>query len=278
MNEVSFYHLLGSGGLSTSLSAQVAGEIGRRIVAGVYRCGDLVHDEDAMAKLFRVSRTVVREAIKIISAKGMLNVRRGIGARVTPRRQWRLLDDDVLAWHQSAPASAKTLNQLMDVRLSLEPAAAGWAAQRADKDDLCAITTAVTCMEKEAGNREAFVTADAAFHRAVLYSAHNEFILELEGVIYTALLTSIRLTNKTTDENKDSILLHRAVADAIAARDQSTAQQRMRRLLDDASDRLSERVPDYPYAFTADVNGIGDISADKKPHMVLDSALDSKIY
>ena len=86
-----------------SLSSHVASEIGRRIVIGQYLPGALVDDEGALAKRYQVSRIVVREAVKILVGKGLLDVRRGIGTRVKPRTECGLLDDDVLAWHLSAP-------------------------------------------------------------------------------------------------------------------------------------------------------------------------------
>ena len=246
MSETAYYHLIGSSGLVTGLSSQVAGELGRQIVSGVYQCGDLMEDEDTAAKRFRVSRTIIREAVKILSAKGLITVRRGIGTRVAPRSEWRLLDEDVLAWHQSAPPRAATLMHLMEMRLAMEPAAAGWAAQRATAEDLHEITAAIERMEETSTNTEAFVIADAGFHRAILKAAHNEFLTALEGVIYAALLTSIRLTNKAPQENEISIPFHRAVADAIAVRNGRTATNRMHRLLNDASERLRARLPENP--------------------------------
>lgn len=242
MNEMMYYDLLGSAALATSLPSQVARELGRRVVSGAYGSGSLIEDEGALATRYNVSRTVIREAVKILSSKGLLDVRRGIGTRVEPRSSWKLLDEDVLAWHQSAAPRADTLKQLVEMRLTLEPNAARWAAERADADDLEAIAGAVDRMEQSLGIAEAFVVADAGFHRAVLRAAHNEFLSALEGIIYAALLTSIRLTNVDPEENKSSIPFHRAVSDAIASRDQEAAEHGMRQLLDDATLRLEDRL------------------------------------
>lgn len=242
MSEIIYYDLLGSGGLATSLPSQVARELGRRVVSGAYRPGDLIEDEGGLATRYNVSRTVIREAVKILSAKGLLDVRRGIGTSVEPRSSWKLLDEDVLAWHQSAPPRTDTLKQLMELRFALEPNAARWAAQRATGDDLREITGAVEKMERQSDDADSFIIADAGFHRAVLKAAHNEFLAALEGVIYAALLTSIRLTNPDLRSNESSVPFHRAVSDAIAARDQQTAEEEMRRLLIDAAHRLEDRL------------------------------------
>lgn len=242
MSEIIYYDLLGSRGLATSLPSQLARELGRRIVSGAYGPGDLVEDEGSLANRYNVSRTVIREAVKILSAKGLLDVRRGIGTSVEPRSAWKLLDEDVLAWHQSAPPNAEMLDQLMEMRFALEPNAARWAAQRATDEDLCEIAGAVDKMSERSGDADAFVIADAGFHRAVLKAAHNEFVAALEGVIYAALLTSIRLTNVDARDNEGSVTIHRAVSDAIASRDAQAAEESMRLLLSDAAHRLGERL------------------------------------
>lgn len=246
MNESVYYHMLGSSGLITGLSAQVAGELGRRIVAGVYQSGDLVEDEISIARRFDVSRTVIREAIKILVAKGLINIRRGIGSRVTPRNEWQLLDGDVLAWHHAAPFCAKTLMQLMEIRFVLEPNAAGWAAQRATDADLQSIHDATAQMALNCDSPESFVLADAEFHRTILKAAHNDFLAAMEGVIYASLLMSISQTNKTAAENKDSITLHQATARAIIKRQRRQAENKMRLLLNDASARLLTILPQSP--------------------------------
>jgi len=244
MNELMYYDLMGSRGLATGLSSQVARELGRRVVAGVYKSGDFIEDENTLAEKFGVSRTVIREAVKILSSKGLCGIRRGIGTRVEPRTAWRLLDEDVLAWHQSAPPRVETMAQLMEMRLILEPNAAKWAATRATESDLDAIVQAVATMEQSKSDADAFVVADAGFHRAVLRAAHNEFMAALEGVIYAALLTSIGLTNNDPADNESSIPFHRAVSDAIARQDGDAAEEQMRRLLSDATTRLHRRLPE----------------------------------
>lgn len=100
MNELSYYNLKQIAGLTPSLASQVAREIGRRVVSGLYKPGDLLEEEGALAERYQVSRSSVRDAIKILVGKGLLEVRRGIGTKVRSRNDWGLLDDDVLAWYQ----------------------------------------------------------------------------------------------------------------------------------------------------------------------------------
>ena len=239
-----FYDLKQAAGLAPSLATQMARELGRRIVAGSYEPGRLVEDEGALAERYQVSRSVVRDAVKILVGKGLLEVRRGIGTRVRARVHWGLLDDDVLAWYQSAPPNNDFFRQLMDVRQVIEPKAARWAVERADDEDLSIIKAAIERMEDEKGSVEDFIVADALFHRSILRAAHNEFLVAMEGVIFSALLNSIRLTNKDPRENADSIPFHRAVYEAIAARNADRAEQLMAHLLTDTSQRLGDRLND----------------------------------
>ena len=244
MMEMTFYDLKQTAGLTPSLASQLARELGRRIVAGSYPPGRLLEDETALAERYQVSRSVVRDAVKILVGKGLLEVRRGIGTRVRERSSWGLLDHDVLAWYQSAPPDSHFFGQLMDIRKAMEPKAARWAAERATKDQLTEIRVAIERMERETGAVEDFIVADARFHRAILRAAQNEFLVAMEGVIFSALLSSIRLTNQDPRENQQSIPFHRAVYEAIAARDAERAEQCMTCLLVDAGERLGQHLSD----------------------------------
>lgn len=233
-----YYDLKQIAGLAPSLSTQVAREIGRRIVSNTYAPGELVEDEGALADRYQVSRSVIRDAVKILVGKGLLEVRRGIGTRVRSRASWGLLDDDVLAWYQSAPPNQEILRQLMDVRQVFEPKAARWAAERGDANAHELIKAAVERMEAEKGSVEDFVVADAVFHRSILRATQNEFLVALEGIIFSALLSSIRITNVDPRSNEASLPFHREVYEAIAARDGARAELVMEQLLGDAGRRL----------------------------------------
>ena len=102
MDELLYYDLKNVSGLTPGLASQVCREIGRRIVSGLFPEGQFIDDENKLCERFNVSKSVVREAVKILVSKGLLEVRRGNGTRVRQRASWNLLDDDVLAWHQGA--------------------------------------------------------------------------------------------------------------------------------------------------------------------------------
>ena len=239
MTELLYYDLKETRMVAPGLATQVSREIGRRIVSGGFPVGKLIDDETTLAERFSVSKSVVREAVKLLVGKGLLDVRRGSGTRVCDRRRWMLLDDDVLAWHQAVTPKPHFLSQLMDIRLMMEPKAARWAAEFGSQSAHDEIERAHLKMEEKARSVEDFVVADALFHRAVLRAADNEFLLNLEGVIFSALLSSIKLTNADPRENASSIPYHRAVKDAILARNGDDAEHQMRAHLDDTIARLS---------------------------------------
>jgi len=238
MNEVLFYDLKAGSKPAPSLSSRVTAEVGRDIVTGRYAPGTLLKDEETLSRRYRVSRTVIRDAIKVLVGKGLLEVRRGIGTRVKPRHSWGLLDNDVLAWQLSGPIDSSIQLQLMEIRQVFEPRAARWAASRGTAEDLKNLETACEQMEASVDAIEEFVMADAAFHRAILRASHNEFLSALEGVIYTTLLSSIRTTNPERSANVLSVPLHQEVCEAVRAGDGTLAETRMKLLLDDACKRL----------------------------------------
>ncbi len=242
MSESAYYNLKRVSGLAPNLSTQVAREIGRRIVTRTHQPGDLVENEETLAERYRVSRSVIRDAVKILVGKGLLEVRRGVGTRVRSRENWGLLDDDILAWCQSAPPDEEFLRQLMEIRQIFEPKAARWAAERATDAELGQIKSAAELMAAETGTEEKFVFSDAQFHRSVLGAAHNEFLIALEGVIFSALLSSIRLTNRDHLENERSLPFHQEVYEAIAARNENRAEKAMERLLEDARRSLGREI------------------------------------
>ncbi len=242
MSELLYYDLKDSAGVSPSLATHVCRELGRRIVGGVHREGELIDDEGRLGERFCVSKSVIREAIKLLVGKGLLEVRRGSGTRVRRRASWNLLDDDVLAWHLSTDPRPDFLRQLTEFRRVIEPSAASWAARFGTEDEHAEIESAQVRMETGEQSIEEYVVADAMFHRAILRAAGNEILLSMEGVIFSALLSSIRLTNSDPRENAGSIPFHRAVLKAIKSRDHEAAEAKMKAHLVDTTERLENAI------------------------------------
>jgi DNA-binding FadR family transcriptional regulator len=244
MNELLYYDLKEASGVAPGLAMQVSRELGRRIVAGHYKEDALIEDEGKLSQRFGVSKSVIREGVKLLVSKGLLEVKRGSGTRVRRRASWALLDDDVLAWHLAVDPKPAFLRQLLDIRRMMEPKAAGWAAIHGTEAQFAEVEAAQVRMEEEAHSIEDFVVADALFHRGILRAANNEILLSMEGVIFSALLSSIRLTNRDPRENANSIPFHRKVLEAIKARDHVLAEQMMTAHLNDTSQRLESSLKD----------------------------------
>lgn len=206
-------------------------EIGHRIVGGVLEPGDLLPEAELIAEL-NVSRTVLREAIKVLAAKGLVEARPRIGTKVRPRNRWRLADPDVLAWQTENGMDERFLRNLAEVRLVIEPTATRLAALRASEEDISFIEEAYGQMEAHVVNSEAFVAADMQFHFGVLAACHNEILEQMEAAIGEALEASRKVTVETPGSSTAHLPLHKAVVEAIRERDADAAENAMRKLLD----------------------------------------------
>jgi len=215
-----------------SLHDRVVHAIGRKILGGQLRPGALLPAEPELG----ASRTVVREAIKVLTAKGLVESRPKIGTWVRPREAWHLLDADVLAWQQEGTSRPSLLRALTEVRRIVEPAAAELAATRADSRDLAALGQALEEMAHSAQARdhddfEPFVQADMRFHLAILHACRNELLEQMSRVVYSALLVSFRATSRVPGRARASLPKHRAIFEAIRARNPRGAAAAMRRLV-----------------------------------------------
>ncbi|MFU8855070.1 FadR/GntR family transcriptional regulator [Micromonospora sp. SL1-18] len=214
------------------LHGQVVEVIARRILAGELAPGATV-DLTALQAELDVSLTVLREALKVLSAKGLVDARQKRGTFVRPRADWSLLDADVIRWQFAEGADPRLLDQLHEVRSIVEPAAARLAASRASDDDLAALAGALEEMAAGKGDPASAVAADLNFHRALLAATHNELLERMEVVMETGLAERDRLVHGG-EPHDDPVPSHRAVVDAIRAKDATAAETAMRGLLDKA--------------------------------------------
>ena len=168
---------------SAGVHAQVAHEIGRMIVSGGIAEGTNLPREAELAERFGASRQAVREALKVLAAKGLVVSRRRAGTKVLPRSNWNLLDPDVVAWHPADRMPSEFLEDLIAVRHAIEPAAAVHAARRGDAASIAAIGAALETMQAAEKPSEAFFAADAAFHDAILLASGNAVFDRLGTVL-----------------------------------------------------------------------------------------------
>ena len=217
-----------------SLHGQVANEIAARIMSGEFAPGTILPNEADFSVKLKVSRTALREAIKVLAAKGLVESRPKIGTRIRPRDHWNMLDPDVLAWQFASDNVASFADDLAEVRQIIEPAAAALAAERATEDQLATIERAYLDMEAAGEDLEASIEPDLRFHLSILAATGNELLVPLGSLIETALASSIKLSGSESSQEIYALPKHKAVLDAIRARDAKAARVAMRTLLSES--------------------------------------------
>jgi DNA-binding FadR family transcriptional regulator len=205
--------------------------LGRAIVTGRYQDAPFPTEAE-LARQYEVSRSVTREAVKMLTAKGLLTARPRKGTTVQPPRHWNLFDTDVLRWLLERKFSLELLRQFSELRIAIEPAAAALAARAADQSGLDAITAGYRRMEVAEAGADDPLEADIAFHIAILQASANPFFMQFRDLVETALRTSIRFTNRFKGRTA-SLPQHRAVLTAIEQREAHRAHDAMTDLIAD---------------------------------------------
>lgn len=218
----------GRSGVATparNLTFGLLDSLGRDIVTGVYET-QRFPTEAELAAQHGVSRSVTREAVKMLTAKGLLTARPRKGTTVQPSSAWNLFDTDVLRWILERKFSLELLRQFSELRIAIEPEAAALAARAGDPQAAAAIRTAYRDMEAAETGGEDTLEADIAFHISVLNASANPFYMQFRDVVATALRTSILFTNRFKGRTA-SLPAHEAVLTAIEGRHADVARAAM---------------------------------------------------
>jgi GntR family galactonate operon transcriptional repressor len=213
------------------IHGQTVEYVGRRILVGDLKEGQTI-DVVALEAELDVSRTVIREAIRVLTAKGLVGARQKRGTFVRPRSEWNLLDRDILRWQFEGRTDRGFFEHLQEVRAIVEPAGARLAAQRRTPEDIAALEAALDEMGR-ADDAVAATRADLAFHRALLAASHNELLLRMEAIIEAGLMVRDRLVHAAS-EVPDAVPSHREVFDAVRRGSPAKAERAMRALLERA--------------------------------------------
>jgi DNA-binding FadR family transcriptional regulator len=209
--------------------AHIVDSLGIDIVSGAIPSGfTLPGDAELMAR-FGVSRTVLREALKTLAAKGLIVPRARIGTRVTSRESWSLFDADILNWHFDCGIDEAFLVHLSEIRLAFEPYAAGLAAERATPKDIEHLESLAGDMGESNHTAESHAMADLRFHLAVAEASRNPFMRSVGSLIEAALVGVFRLSSPTADlrEVQRASASHHRIVEAIRARDVEGARAAM---------------------------------------------------
>ncbi|MBL8808345.1 MAG: FadR family transcriptional regulator [Rhodospirillales bacterium] len=217
-----------------SLHGQVVHEIGMQIVEGKLPPGEPLPSEEAWSAGLGVSRTAMREAIKVLAAKGLIESRPKTGTRVRAREYWNFLDPDVLAWRLAAAPVESYVREVFELRKMVEPFAAGLAAAHATRADIAALERAFKAMGEAGDDNERFAVPDLAFHQTIIRATGNELLHSLAAIIETALTMSFRLSDANPAGQRHSLPAHGVVLEAIRRHDTNAAREAMLALLDNS--------------------------------------------
>ncbi|TXC71378.1 FadR family transcriptional regulator [Sphingomonas ginsenosidivorax] len=223
-------------GTGRRLHGAIANKLGTAILSGEYKPGDILSGEVAFSEALDVSRSAYREAVQVLTAKGLVESRPKTGTRVLPRNRWNLLDPDVLAWAFGGEPDIALVRGLFELRAIVEPAAAALAAERRDRADLTTMKEALAAMRRHTLATEAGRAADREFHDAVLSATRNDALVVLSASIGAAVNWTTQFKQRAKVLPRNPIPDHVRVYDAIAAGDPLAANTAMRALVDLAFD------------------------------------------
>ena len=216
--------------------------LGEQIVQGAYEAGSILPREPELMRLFDASRTSIREAIKVLSAKGLVETRQRIGTRVRERSHWNIFDSDVLHWHAFEDVDDSMLKDLIEMRLLVEPPAARFAAIRASLDDIAFIGQRCEEMRRSMNDMEAYATADVQFHLAVFQASHNAMLRRFAHTVADFLQISFRIQqsahNGSASRIKDDYANHFRLYQAINRTDAAASEAIMLELIMDGKASL----------------------------------------
>jgi DNA-binding FadR family transcriptional regulator len=210
----------------------VTASIAQDIFSDRYPAGSALPRENDLCELYGVSRTVIRESLKILESKGMLRGKPRIGTTVCDKDEWNILDGDVLEWMGPSIKDFDLLGCILEARRTIEPAAAEFAAERASTQEIADLDSAWQQMRDSARDPERFTEADVQFHTVLLNASHNQVFRRLSFAIHAALHYALHASNVAVENREDAIAIHGELVEALRLRDKTRARDCSNRMLD----------------------------------------------
>lgn len=211
---------------------------GRQIAQGDYAAGSALPSEAELCVHFEVSRNVMREIIKMLSAKRLIDAQPHRGLFVMPSEQWNYLDEDVLAWVLEKGATPQLVSSLIEVRSLIEPTISRWAAERATAVDLVDIEANYNVMAENWQNMDVFQLADIRFHHAVLLASHNVVVQQLSSAVGALQRAIFDFTLDPSPLHMElTVREHEALFDAIRRKNPEAAEEASRRMVTRTAER-----------------------------------------
>lgn len=220
---------------------QVVEQLGRDICSGRFRPGQVLPSEPELCERFGFSRIVIREAIKSLVAKGVLEVSRRVGTLVLEPTRWNLFDPQVIAWRaESAAADPNMARDLMELRRIVEPAAVRMAAERASEAERRALRAAYMAMARAVAGKGDYVEADLAFHTTILSACGNQFVRQMQEALSAMLKASFEIVSQKPGGPAQSLPMHEAVCVAIEQGDAAAGERAAQVLIAHAENDMRE--------------------------------------
>lgn len=220
--------------------AHVTRTLGKKILSGEFAPGSKLPTEADLGESMSVSRTALRESVRMLAGKGLVESRPRVGTVVLPQSNWNQLDPDLLAWREDLPPDLTFIRSLIEARLVIEPAAARFAAERATGQDLGRMQAAFDDMlAADIADIEGSAAADEAFHLSILHASQNAVFANFAAVIGSALRMSFRLTTSASDNFSNTLNKHGDVLEAIRLRRGDVAETLMAELIHVANHDLA---------------------------------------
>jgi len=212
----------------------IAATLGTEILQGRHKPGENLPPEPELIERFQVSRTVLREVMKTLTAKGFIAAKTRIGTRVLDPSNWNFFDAEVLAWRVRMGLDDQFRLSLTEIRRAVEPVAAGLAARRRSPADIAKLRGHVAVMGKSGHTRKSFAEADLQFHLMIGSASGNPLISSVAGVIEAALVASFLESSPVddSDDHEHTVNTHAAIVDAIEAHDEQAAAEAMLKVID----------------------------------------------
>jgi GntR family transcriptional regulator, galactonate operon transcriptional repressor len=215
----------------------IVDEIGQRIIRGKYPTGDVLPTEDQLSSELQVSRGVLREAIKVLTQKGLIQTRPRVGTQVLPRENWNLFDPDVLVWRLQIEDKTTFLKNVTEVRRLIESEAARQAARRATNAEVADIKDTLAQMQTILNDDNSYVyenylDLDILFHSKVLKASHNDLLSQIGSTVRNAVHKARESDTADIGVQKESLPFHVAIVVGISQKDPEAAYKASQEMFD----------------------------------------------
>ncbi|MFD9466284.1 FadR/GntR family transcriptional regulator [Streptomyces sp. NPDC060027] len=226
------------------LHGHVLESLGPAITAGDYPPGSVLRT-DELAQRFEVSRSVMREAVRVLESMYLVESRRRVGVTVRPKSEWNVYDPQVIRWRLAGADRPHQLRSLTVLRSAIEPVAAGLAARHATAEQCAELTECALGMVATSRGQqlEGYLVHDVAFHRVILRASGNEMFARLGDVVAEVLSGRTHHEVMFEDPDPAAVTLHVQVAEAVREGDARRAEQLTREITVGALQELDILAP-----------------------------------